>query len=171
MKMNDLPELVVQTLRPLTIHLFAATAQGPTPQDAFEAALAGAGVVEHERLRGSSLIPPNARIVQANPCASPHPAGPWRYIVMAQMRQSQPGEHAHAGLGWVQRVDDGRGLSIDIHDDSRERLEHDLHAAFGAVPSLRNPMHGPVRTVFASRRCDGPPVCAPIVAAHGFDML
>ena len=39
MKMNDLPELAVQTLRPLTLHLFGATAQGPTPQAAFDAAL------------------------------------------------------------------------------------------------------------------------------------
>jgi hypothetical protein len=84
---------------------------------------------------------------------------------MAQMQQSRPGEHAHAGLGWVQRVDDGRGLFIDIHDDDRDRLEHDVHAAFGAIPSLRDPVYGPVQTAFASRRCDGLPVCALIVAA------
>jgi arginine decarboxylase len=165
MKMNDLPEPAVQTLRPLTIHLFAATAQGPTPQAAFDAALAGAGVAEAERLRGSSLIPPNARIVRAKPRAGSRANGRVQYIVMAQMQQSRPGEHAHAGLGWVQRVDDGRGLFIDIHDDDRDRLEHDVHAAFGAIPSLRDPVYGPVQTAFASRRCDGLPVCALIVAA------
>lgn len=41
MKMNDLPEFAVQTLRPLTIDLFAATARGSTAQAAFEAALQG----------------------------------------------------------------------------------------------------------------------------------
>jgi hypothetical protein len=51
----------------------------------------------------------------------------------------RPAEHAHAGLGWVQRADDGRGLFIALHADSRERLERDLHAAFGAIPSMREP--------------------------------
>ncbi len=165
MKMNDLPELAVQTLRPLTIRLFAATAQGPTPQAAFDAALQGAGVARHVRLRASSLIPPNARIVYCKPGRLPHANGPWQYVVMAHMKQSRPGEHAHAGLAWVQRSDDGRGLFIDLHDDARERLEHDLHAAFGAIGSLRDPRHGPVQTAFASRRCDGLPVCALMVAA------
>jgi arginine decarboxylase len=165
MKMNDLPELAVQTLRPLTIRLFAVTAQGATPQAAFDAALQGVGVAQHQRLRTSSLIPPNARIVQGKPGAMPHADGRRQYVVMAQMRQSRPGEHAHAGLGWVQRVDDGRGLFIDLHDNSRARLEHDLHAAFGAIGSLRDPVYGPVRTAIATRRCDGLPVCALIVAA------
>jgi arginine decarboxylase len=165
MKMNDLPELAVQTLRPLTIHLFAATAQGPTAQAAFDAALRGAGVVEAERLRASSLIPPHARLVWADRRATPRPGGRLRYVVMSQMQQSRPGEFAHAGLGWVQRADDGRGLFIDLHHEVRERLEHDLHATFGAIASLRDPAYRPVQTAFASRRCDGLPVCALIVAA------
>ena len=50
MKLNDLPELAVQTLRPLTIHLFTATAQGPTAQAAFHAALRRpAGLRAHRR--------------------------------------------------------------------------------------------------------------------------
>jgi arginine decarboxylase len=165
MKMNDLPELAVQTLRPLTIHLFAATAQGPTAQAAFDAALAVAGVAEHARLRASSLIPPNARIVWAEPRTTPRPGGRLRYVVMSQMPQSRPGEFAHAGLAWVQRLADGSGLFIDLHDDLRERLERDLHAAFGAISSMRDPVYGPVQTAFASRRCDSLPVCALIVAA------
>lgn len=165
MKLNDLPELAVQTLRPLTIHLFAATAQGATAQAAFDAALAGAGVVEHERLRASSLIPSNARIVQAKPGAAAHATGRLRYVVMAQMQQSRPGEHAHAGIAWVQRADDASGLFIDLHDDDRDRLEHDLHAAFCAIASLRDPAYGPVQATFASRRCNGPPVCALVIAA------
>ena len=165
MKMNDLPEWAAQTLRPLDIQLIGASAEGPTPQAAFNAALASAGVVQHERLRATSLIPPHARVVQARPRAAPRAAGQRRVVVMARMQQSRPGEHAHAGLGWVQRSDGGRGLFIDLHDDSRERLEHDLRAAFGAIANLRDPLYGPVQTAFASRRCDGLPVCALIVAS------
>ena len=165
MKLNDLPELAVQTLRPLTIHLFAATAQGLTAQAAFDAALQGTGVAEAERLRTSSLILPNARIVCAKPRAAPRAHARVQYVVMSQMQQSRPGEHAHAGVAWVQRCDDGHGLFIDLHDDDRDRLEHDLHAAFGAIASLRNPAYSPVQATFASRRCNGPPVCALVIAA------
>lgn len=49
------------------------------------------------------------------------------YVVMSQMRQSRPGQDAHAGIGWVQEGDDVRGLFVEIHDDDRDRLEHDLH--------------------------------------------
>ena len=122
-------------------------------------------MAQHERLRTSSLIPPYARIVQCEPGTLPHANAKRQYVVMAQMQQSRPGEHAHAGLGWIQRADDGRGLFIDLHGDSREQLERDLHAAFGAIPSLRDSVYGPVHTAFASRRCDGLPVCALIVAA------
>jgi arginine decarboxylase len=171
MKMNDLPESAVQTLRPLHIRLVCATGEGPTPQAAFNAALACAGVRRYERLRATSLIPPHTMIVQAGPDAVPPANGPRQCIVMAQMLQSRPGEHAHAGLGWVQRVDDGSGLFIDLHGGSRDQLEHDLYAAFRAVPSLRDAVHGRVRTAFASRHCEGPPICALIVAACGFEML
>ncbi len=169
MKMNDLPELAVQTLRPLTLHVFGATAQGLSPQAAFDAALQGAGVARLERLRASSLIPPNARIAHCGPGTLPSDPGQLQYVVMAHMKQSRPGLQAHAGLAWVQRGDDASGLFIDLHDDERERLEHDLHAAFAAIPGLRGPAHGPVRTAFASRTCTGPPACALVIAAWNFE--
>jgi pyruvoyl-dependent arginine decarboxylase (PvlArgDC) len=165
MKMNDLPEPAVQTLRPLTIHLFAATAQGATAQAAFDAALADAGVAETERLRASPLIAPNTRIVCARPAAAPRADARVRCVVMSQMQQSRPGEHAHAGVAWVQRGDDGRGLFIDLHGSDRGRLEHGLHAAFRALRSLRDAAYGPVQTAFASRQCHAAPVCALVVAA------
>jgi arginine decarboxylase len=170
MKMNDLAAALVQTPRTANIHLWSGTGEGPTPQGAFDAALIDGGAANCKRLRESSLIAPNSRIVCAKPNAAPHGNGQRLFVVISKMQQSRPGRHAHAGIGWVQRNDDGSGLFIDLHDDTRERLEHDLHAAFGAIPSLRDPVYGPVQTAFASRRCDGLPVCAIVVAAYAREL-
>jgi pyruvoyl-dependent arginine decarboxylase (PvlArgDC) len=169
MKMNDLAAMLLQTQRPLTITLLLGTGEGATPQAALDVALIDTGAAGCHRLRESSLIPANARIVCAKPTAAPRANARVQYVVMSQMQQSRPGEHAHAGLAWVQRADGGRGLFIDLHDGDRDRLEHDLLAAFGAIASLRNPAYGPVQTAIASRRCDGLPVCALVVAACACD--
>ena len=166
MKMNDLATVLAQAPGTLNIHLYPGTGEGPTLHAAFDAALIDAGVANCQRLRESSLIPPNCKIVRAKGHTAPHANRHRLAIVMSQMQQSRPGQHAHAGIGWVQRADDGSGLFIDLHDEVRDRLEHDLHAAFGAIACLREAAYGPVQTLLASRRCDRLPVCAIVVAAY-----
>ena len=163
MKRNDLAAVLAQAPGTLSIHLYPATGEGPTPRAAFDAALLDAGVSHCERLRESSLIPPHCKIVCAKPHSAAHADRQRRVVVMSQMQQSRPGAHAHAGVGWLQRGDGG--LFIDLHDDSRDRLLHDLHAAFGAIRNFRGAADGSVQTLLASRRCDGLPVCAIVVAA------
>jgi arginine decarboxylase len=165
MKRDSLIAVLAPARRTPTIHLWTASGEGQTPRAAFDAALLRAGAQHCEHLRESSLIAPHAAIVLAEPGAAPSGQRDRRYVVMSQMQQSRSGHHAHAGIGWVQRRDDGSGLFIDLHDDDRGRLEHDLHAAFAAIPCLRDAACGPVQTAFASRLCTGLPVCALVVAA------
>ncbi len=165
MKMNDLAAVLVQTPGTLNIQLYPATGVGTTPHAAFDAALIDAGVADCAPLRESSLIPPGCKVVRAERHTVLHANRHRRVVVMSQMQQSRPGQHAHAGIGWVQRADDGSGLFIDLHDEVRERLEHDLHAAFGAIRSFRGAAGGSVQTLLASRRCEGLPVCAIVIAA------
>jgi arginine decarboxylase len=165
MKMNDLAALRVQTLTQ-RIELYSATGEGATPPAAFDAARVDAGAAHCSRLRESSLIAPNTSVVRASARSVQPVDGGRLYVVMSQIWQCQPGRYACAGVGWVQRHDDGSGLFIDLHDDDRDRLEHDLHAAFGAIACLRDASYGPVQTVFASRLCNGAPVCALVVAAY-----
>lgn len=166
MKMNELIDVLAQSLHAANIHLRSGTGEGPTPRAAFDAALRDAGAAHCNRLRESSLIAPNSSIVRASPHASPYGDRYRRCVVMAQMQQSQPGLHAHAGIGWVQRSDDASGLFIDLHGDCHDRLEHDLREAFGAIPALRDAAYGAVQALIASRRCDALPVCALVVAAY-----
>jgi arginine decarboxylase len=166
MKMEDMGAVLMQTQRTLNIHLSSGTGEGPTPLAAFDAALMNAGVANYNLLCLSSVIPPNARVVRAKHSTQPDDYGRRLYVVMSQMRQSGPGHHAHAGIGWVQEGDDGRGLFVELQNDDRDRLEHDLHTTLGAMRRLRDGDYGPVRTAIASRLCTKQPVCALVVAVY-----
>ena len=152
--------------RGMAIHLSAGSGTGPTELAAFDAALMDAGVANYNLLYLSSVIPPNSRIVCNRHVTPPHEYGQRLYVVLAQMRQSQPGGQAHAGIGWVQVGDDGPGLFVELHDDNRERLESDLHATLNDMRHRRAAGYGPVRTVIASQRCNDAPVCALVVAVY-----
>ena len=167
MKMEELAAMPLQAQPTLNIHLATGTGEGPTPLAAFDAALMDAGVANHNLLCLSSVIPPNARIVRARHRTLPDDYGRRLYVVMAQMRQSQPGHQAHAGIGWVQEGDDGRGLFVELHDADRDRLEDDLHATLGAMRRSRGEVcFGPVHTAIASHACTVQPVCALVVAVY-----
>ena len=164
MKMDDLPARPLPTQRALTIHLSSSTGEGPTPLAAFDAALWHASVANYNLLCLSSVIPPNARIVRAWHRAQPDDHGRRLYVVKASRRPSQPGQHEHAGIGWVQQGDDGPGPFVELHDDDPDRLEPDLYASLNAMRRSRELVFGPVQTALASRLCTAKPVSAPVVA-------
>ncbi len=168
MNIEDLADMPMQmpTQRAMCIHLSSGTGVGPTPLAAFDAALIDAGVANYNLLCLSSVIPPNARIVRAKHRVRPDDHGRRLYVVMSQMRQSRPGQPAHAGIGWVQQGEDGPGLFVELHDGHRERLERDLHATLGAMCRGRGVDYGPVHTAIASRVCETQPVCALVVAVY-----
>ena len=161
------PALALRPQPTLNIHLATGTGEGPTLLAAFDAALMDAGVANYNLLCLSSVIPPNARIVRAKHRTLPEDYGRRLYVVMSQMRQSRPGHPAHAGIGWVQQGDDGRGLFVELHDADRDRLEDDLHTTLGAMRRSRGDgCFGPVHTEIASRLCTVQPVCALVVAVY-----
>jgi arginine decarboxylase len=166
MKMGDLVSVSLPTQRTLSIHLSSGTGEGPTPLAAFDAALMDAGVANHNLRCLSSVIPPNARVVRARHRTLPDDYGRRLYVVISQMRQSRPGRHAHAGIGWVQEGDAGRGLFVELHDGNRDLLERDLHTTLGAMCRSRGADYGPVQTAIASRLCGTRPVCALVVAVY-----
>lgn len=85
---------------------------------------------------------------------------------MSQMRQSRAGRPAHAGIGWVQQGDRGPGLFVELHDEDRDRLEHELHLTLASMCRSRATDYGPVHTAIAPRECVASPVCALVVAVY-----
>ena len=133
--------------RALDICLSSGTGEGPTPLAAFDAALLDAGVANYNLLCLSSVIPPNARIHRSRHRAGAFDHGRRLYVVMSQMRQSRAGRPAHAGIGWVQQGDRGPGLFVELHDEDRDRLEHELHLTLASMCRSRATDYGPVLAV------------------------
>ena len=151
----------------LTIPLCTGTGEGPTPLAAFDAALIDAGVADHNLIYLSSVIPPNAVIVRDRYRMPAADYGRRLYVVMSQMRQSEPGQTAHAGIGWMQDDSDGRGLFVELHDSDRGRLERDLIDTLESMRGARTTRYGSIKTVIESRTCTGAPVCALVAAVYG----
>ena len=150
----------------LRIRLCSGSGEGPTPLAAFDAALMDAGMADHNLLCLSSVIPPNAAIVRERYRMHPSDHGRRLYVVLSEMRQSEVGAQAHAGIGWIQDEDSGRGLFVELHHEERGALEHDLRATLEAMRSYRATEYGPVHTVIESRLCTGRPVCALVAAVY-----
>ena len=156
-------------VRALTIHLSTGVGEGPTELAAFDHALHEANVANYNLLCLSSVIPPRARVVRARHRPQAWDHGRRLYVVLSQMRQAVPGAQAHAGIGWVQEGEDGRGLFVELHDERRDRLEDDLHATLNAMRRYRDIGFGPVQTAIASATCASKPVCALVVAVYACD--
>lgn len=164
---RQFPTVARDAMQGMTITLCTGTGEGPTPLAAFDAALADAGVADHNLIYLSSVIPPNAVIVRDRYRMQPCDYGRRLYTVMSQMRQCEPGRAAHAGIGWMQNDDDGRGLFVELHDSDRDRLERDLAATLDSMRGARTIRYGPIKTVIESRTCSGRPVCALVAAVYG----
>ena len=133
---------------------------------AFDAALMDAGVADHNLLCLSSVIPPNAVIVREKYRMPASDYGNRLYVVMSEMRQSEIGGEANAGIGWIQNNENGRGLFVELHHWDRDQLEHDLYSTLESMRGYRETMYGSVQTAIESRVCTGKPVCALVAAVY-----
>jgi arginine decarboxylase len=150
----------------MTIRLCSGTGDGPTPLAAFDAALMDAGVADHNLICLSSVIPPSAVIVRARYRMPAADYGRRLYVVISQMRQCERGRAAHAGIGWIQDEDSGRGLFVELHDEDRDQLEQNLHETLDSMRAYRAIRYGPVQTAIESRTCTERPVCALVAAVY-----
>ena len=161
-------QIVARAVMPgMTITLCTGTGEGPTPLAAFDAALVDAGVADHNLICLSSVIPPNAVIVRDRYRMPESDYGRRLYVVMSQMRQDEPGQAAHAGIGWMQDESDGRGLFVELHGSDHSRLERDLFDTLNSMRRSRATQYGSIKTVIESRTCSGKPVCALVAAVYG----
>ena len=164
---HQLPIASRAAMQGMTITLCTGTGDGPTPLAAFDAALVDAGVADHNLIYLSSVIPPSAVIVRDRYRMPTTEYGRRLYVVMSQMRQDEPGQTAHAGIGWMQDESDGRGLFVELHGGDHGRLERDLSDTLNAMRRSRPTQYGSIKTVIESRTCSGKPVCALVAAVYG----
>lgn len=131
--------------KPPTIPVVTGTGTGSTELSAFDAALRDAGVANFNLVRLSSVVP---------------------HCVYAEQRASVPGEQAWAGVGWVQRVDGGGGLSVEHEGDSEEIVSKLIGLSLADLVAGRPEAFGLVQQVRTGVTCTEAPVCALVVAAY-----
>lgn len=147
------------------IFLSAGSGDGATALAAFDAALQDAGIANYNLLVLSSVIPPGAAVVPAPFRPDGDQWGQRLYLVMAERRETTPGQEAWAGLGWVQQAD-GRGVFVEHHGHSQAEVEDALRASLGEMIERRPASWGEPHLLTHGVRCQDRPVCAVVVAAY-----
>ena len=150
----------------LDILVTTGTGHGKTTLAAFDRALFEAGIGNYNLVVLSSVIPIGATIVRKQWHAPDHEWGYKLYVVLAEQRQQTLGKEAWAGVGWVQSEDDGRGLFVEHHGESRSQVEDEIEASLESMCSYRRTTFTPPQLAVAGARCAGEPVCALVAAVY-----
>ena len=130
----------------------SGSAEGTTPLNAFDNALLAAGIGNINLVKVSSILPPEAAIVDL-PRLRPGAIVPTAY---AAMTSEVPGEVVAAAVGWARPADPkANGVIMEFHDKAtpgRSRAGHRPHARRVLQgPRLDDPRHEGLRRR-ASRR-------------------
>ena len=165
----DLSRAATPLPRTRTIEVATGTGTGPNQLAAFDSALRATGIENFNLIRLSSVIPPRTDVRPLDGPVSPIP-GDWGdrlYVVMAEMRVTEPGDEAWAGIGWVQDAETGKGLFVEHEGHAEEEVRGDILDSLDALVAGR-PGHtfGPPRFVLHGAVCDGTPTCALAVAVY-----
>ncbi len=163
------PTVSIAKPRLRTIEIACGTGYGPNTLAAFDGALIANGIANYNLLRLSSVIPPATSVVPVTGAVS-DPGGEWGdrlYVVMAEMRVTEPGDEAWAGIGWVQDEATGKGLFVEHEGHAEADVRGDILDSLQALVDGR-PGHtfGAPHYVLHGAVCDGTPTCAMAVAVY-----
>lgn len=158
-----------QRVRTRTIEIACGTGTGPNTLAAFDGALRATGIANFNLLRLSSVIPPATDVKPMEGPVSPI-RGDWGdrlYVVMAEMRVTEPGDEAWAGIGWVQDPESGKGLFVEHEGHAEDEVRGDILDSLDSLVAGRpGTSFGPPQYVLHGAVSDGTPTCAIAVAVY-----
>ena len=150
----------------MNITITSGIGEGPTAIAAFDAALRVAGVENYNLILLSSIIPPGSTITRTTFVTPSDEYGHRLYVVMARCDAHISGHAAWAGVGWTQEPEDGRGLFVELHDDSESGVQAAIDATLTSMMTSRSRIYGPIHCAVAGSVCRGTPVCALVIAVY-----
>jgi arginine decarboxylase len=108
-----------------------------SPLNAFDAALAKAGIAQCNLVNVSSILPPDAEETKNSPITP----GTVTFAVMARM-DGDPGETIGAGIGWTKGVtsrNERYGLVAEAHGyKDKEAIERELRSKLNEMAKIRD---------------------------------
>lgn len=151
----------------MIIRITTGTGESKTRKSAFDHALCDAGISNYNLIKLSSVIPRDSEIVEGKVEGSEDEYGHRLYVVMAECYQTQPGEKAVAGLGWVKaNHKSGRGIFIESTGSSKEEVSGSIRESIESMQSYRLEEHGEIMIKLAERECKSDVACAVVVAVY-----
>jgi len=106
---------------PGTVEVVWGTAEGETPLSAFDRALSAGGIHDYNLVRLSSVVPPDATVIERGTAEREWPVGQAVAAVVADAVGSVSGETVVAGLGWATSPEGG--VFMEHTADSRDECE------------------------------------------------
>lgn len=151
----------------MKIYIARGKGTGTTELGAFDAALNDSGIANFNLLRLSSVIPPNAEIIEEDDKVPPI-KGEWGdrlYVVQAHFETSVHGEEAWAGVGWV--VDEkGKGLFVEHEGESEDFVRTSITDTLNDLMKNRGRDFGQIHMMVEGISCKDRPVCAMVTAVY-----
>lgn len=148
-----------------TIRVVRGTGTGPTPLSAYDAALAGAGVHDHNLVTLSSVIPAGPSVEVVGTAPELGPPGSELRVVRSEARAT-PGERAAAGIGWV-RSPEGPGIFYEVDGTDPEAVRAEIETGLAAGADLRDREFGEPAVVVTSLSDADAHASAVVLAVYG----
>lgn len=151
----------------MNIHIAQGKGVGTTELGAFDAALNDSGIANFNLIRLSSVIPPNAVIIEEED-KIPEIKGEWGdrlYVVQAHYETSTPGVGAWAGVGWV--IDEsGKGLFVEHEGESEDFVRTSITNTLNDLMKTRGKDFGEIHMMVEGIVCEDKPVSAMVTAVY-----
>lgn len=151
----------------MKIHVTGAVGWGSTELSAFDHALNLSGIANYNLIRLSSVIPPSSEIIETEKITNmPGAWGDRLYVVYAEMRASNHGDQAWAGVGWVQDESDGKGLFVEHEGGSEEQVKSDINQTLKGLLKNRGLSNMTIHMKVVGGECVDQPICAFVTAVY-----
>lgn len=113
----------------MDLFVTSGACEGSTTLGAFDSCLASMNAHNHNLIRLSSVIPPDASIKMLGDDGKIPAMGTWGdrlYVVMAEQVEDRAGKEAWAGVGWVLDETTNKGLFVEHEEETRELVEEKI---------------------------------------------
>ena len=151
----------------MKIHVTWGTGEGSTKIAAFDRALWDAGIANYNMIKLSSVIPVGVDVVVEKVDMNNKEHGHKLYVVLSEQYETEKGEKAVAGLGWVSANHvKGKGIFVEHGARTGEEVTEYIENTINSMTSYRPEEHGGIKVKTAEKECTNAVVCSVVAAVY-----
>ena len=151
----------------MKIYITWGTGEGSTKIAAFDRALWDAGIANYNLIKLSSVIPEGADVVVEKVDMNNIEHGHKLYVVLSEQYETEKGNGAVAGLGWVStNHTKGKGIFVEHGARTKEEVTEYIENTMNSMTSYRPEEHGDIKIKTAEKECTDDIVCSVVAAVY-----